>query len=150
MSDTTFTIEDIERLLPHRLPMRLVEGIVRVDDDSIETAAVARETWPTANGGWVRSLLLVEFLAQSAAVLQGWKERNEKAPGIGGLLVGIPAARPSQPKVPVGTVLVCSVRISHGAPNYRAFDGEVKDAAGVLLLTGSIQAYRPDQPGEWI
>jgi predicted hotdog family 3-hydroxylacyl-ACP dehydratase len=151
MTDATFSTADIEKLIPHRLPMRLVEDIVRVDEISIETVAVVRETWPTANGGHVRTLVLVELIAQSAATLQGWKERHEKQMGIGGLLVGIHNAKASRPVVPVGTELCCSVRISHGATNYLAFEGEVKDASGVLWVSGSIQAFRPDlavQPGE--
>ena len=142
---------DLDKLIPHRLPMRLVEHVVRIEEHSIVTSQVVRDTWPTAAGGQVRSLVLIELIAQSAAVLQGWKERHEKESGQGGLLVGIHHATPMQPTVPVGTRLDCAVHISHGATNYLAFEGEVKDAAGVLWLTGAIQAFRPDPdalPGE--
>jgi len=135
---------DVERLIPHRLPMRLVEAVVHVEEHAIETRQVVRDTWPTAEKGQVRTLVLIELIAQTAAVLQGYKERNEKQAGLGGLLVGIHHATPRQPTVPVGTCLHCIVRISHGATNYLAFEGEVKDAAGVLWLTGAIQAFRPD------
>lgn len=135
---------DIEQLIPHRLPMRLVETIVRVDDESIETNAVVRDSWPTVRDGQARTLVLIELIAQTAAVLQGWRERHENKAGMGGLLVGIPEANPQAPTIPVGTQLVCSVRISHGAPNYLAFSGQVSGVDGVLWLTGSIQAYRPD------
>ena len=144
MTETTSSAADIERLIPHRLPMRLVEELVRVDGLSIETGAVVRDSWPTADGGRVRTLVLVELIAQSAAVLQGWKERHEERTGMGGLLVGIPHATPAQLTVPVGTQLVCTVRISHGATNFLAFEGEVKDRSGVLWLNGAIQAFRPD------
>ena len=142
---------DIEKLIPHRRPMRIVEEIVTVSDQAIETVATVRESWPTAHGGEVRTLVLVELIAQTAAVLQGWKERHEKESGIGGLLVGIHHATPARPTVPVGTQLRCSVQISHGATNYLAFEGQVKDAAGVVWLSGAIAAFRPDmdaQPGE--
>ena len=151
MMDTTLKTIDIEKLIPHRLPMRLVENIVRIDELSIETSSIVREAWPTTADGHVRTLVLVELIAQSAAVLQGWKERHEKESGIGGLLVGIHTATPAQPSVPVGMQLFCSVRISHGATNYLAFEGEVKDGSGVVWLTGAIQAFRPDLnalPGE--
>jgi predicted hotdog family 3-hydroxylacyl-ACP dehydratase len=141
---------DIEKLIPHRLPMRIVEEIVTVSERAIETAATVRDSWPTAKGGEARTLVLVELIAQTAAVLQGWKERHEKERGIGGLLVGIHHATPARPTVPVGTQLRCSVQISHGATNYLAFEGQVKDAAGVVWLSGAIQAFRPDmdaQPG---
>ena len=151
MSEPTAGALEIERLIPHRPPMRLVEEIVRVDEASIETATVVRDTWPTAESQKVRTLVLVELIAQSAAILQGWKERHEKEMGEGGLLVGIPSAIPSRPTVPIGTRLCCSVRISHGATNYLAFEGEVRDAASVLWLEGAIQAYRPElsaSPGD--
>ncbi|MBN2574564.1 MAG: hypothetical protein JXP73_08350 [Deltaproteobacteria bacterium] len=142
---------DIEKLIPHRRPMRLVEEIVTVGEWAIETAATVRDTWPTAHVGEIRALVLVELIAQSAAVLQGWKERHEKESGIGGLLVGIPHATLARPTVPVGARLSCQVQISHGATNYLAFEGEVRDAAGMVWLRAGIQAFRPDldpQPGE--
>jgi predicted hotdog family 3-hydroxylacyl-ACP dehydratase len=135
---------DVETLIPHRLPMRLVEEVVTVDELTIETACVVRDTWPTAEQGSVRTLVLVELIAQSAAVLQGWKERHDKQTAVGGLLVGIQHATPARPIVPVGTRLLCTVRISHGVTNYLAFEGEVRDAASVVWLTGAIQAFRPD------
>jgi predicted hotdog family 3-hydroxylacyl-ACP dehydratase len=142
---------DIEKLIPHRLPMRLVESITSVDDSNAVTAAVVRDTWPTVRDGHAQTLILIEFIAQTAAVLQGWRERNNETGGIGGLLVGIPEAKPQATTIPVGTRLVCTVHVSHGAQNYLAFAGQVEGADGVLWLAGSIQAYRPDNlepPGE--
>jgi predicted hotdog family 3-hydroxylacyl-ACP dehydratase len=144
MTTATSNDADFERLLPHRRPMRLVEAMERVDDASILTTAVVRDTWPTAANGCVRTLVLIELVAQSAAVLQGWRERHEKETGIGGLLVGIQQLTPARPTLPFGTRLACRVRITHGATNYLAFEGEVKDDAGMVWLTGAIQAYRPD------
>jgi predicted hotdog family 3-hydroxylacyl-ACP dehydratase len=142
---------DIEQLIPHRLPMRLVEAVLRVDNESIKTTAVVRDTWPTAHHGRAQTLMLIELIAQTAAVLQGWREGQEGKPGIGGLLVGIPKAKPKTATIPIGTPLVCSVHITHGVQNYLAFTGQVEDADLVLWLTGSIQAFRPDTmdiPGE--
>jgi predicted hotdog family 3-hydroxylacyl-ACP dehydratase len=135
---------DVERFIPHRLPMRLVETVVRVDDETIETTALVTEAWPTVRDGRAQTLMLIELIAQTAAVLQGWRERHENKAGIGGLLVGIPEAKPHTATIPVGTQLVCSVRISHGMQNYLAFTGQVADVNSVVWLTGSIQAFRPD------
>ena len=134
---------DIERLIPQRLPMRIAESVACVDDISIVVTATVRATWPTARDGCARTLMLVELVAQASAALQGWKERHEKD-GTGGLLVGIHSATPRAATIPVGTSLTCSVRITHGAPNYLAFDGEVADDQGTLWMTASIQAYRPE------
>jgi predicted hotdog family 3-hydroxylacyl-ACP dehydratase len=135
---------DIERLIPQRPPMRLVEAVARIDDQSIESVCTVRDSWPTAHAGQVRSLMLIELVAQTAAVLQGWKERHESEVGQGGLLVGIHSAKFPAPAIHVGTHLSCAVRISHGAQSYLAFDGEVRDDQGTVWLTGSIQAFRPE------
>lgn len=139
---------DIERLIPQRPPMRIVEAVAAIDEFSIESTATVRETWPTAEDGKARSSMLIELVAQTAAVLQGWKERHEKEIGEGGLLVGVQGAKLAAATIPVGTNLVCSVRISHGVQSYLAFDGEVRDDKGTVWLTGSIQAYRPESNQE--
>ena len=141
--DATF---DIEQLIPHRLPMRLVEAVVSVDEIAITATAEVRDTWPTVRDGHAQSLMLIELVAQTAAALQGWRERHadDSKAGMGGLLVGIPDATPLAPTIPVGTPLVCMVRITHGTLNYLAFSGQVTSADGQPWLTGSIQAYRPD------
>jgi predicted hotdog family 3-hydroxylacyl-ACP dehydratase len=137
---------DLDRLIPQRPPMRIVEGVVAIDDDTIESTCTVRDSWPTVQNGQARTLMLIELVAQTAAVLQGWKERHEKDVGEGGLLVGIHGAKFAAPAIPVGTRLRCAVRISHGAQSYLAFDGEARDDQGTVWLTASIQAYRPENP----
>ncbi len=139
---------DLDRLIPHRPPMRIVEGVKSLGDLSIESVCTVRDSWPTARDGQVRTVLLVELMAQTAAILQDWRERHEKVIGEGGLLVGIPTAKLAKPSIPVGTKLSCTVRISHGVQSYLAFDGEVRDQAGALLVVGSVQAFRPEEPGK--
>jgi predicted hotdog family 3-hydroxylacyl-ACP dehydratase len=137
---------NIDRLIPQRPPMRIVEAVAAIDELSIESTCTVRASWPTAEDGKARTLMLVELIAQTAAVLQGWKERHEKEIGEGGLLVGVQGAKLAVPTIPVGTNLVCAVRISHGVQSYLAFDGEVRDETGTVWLTGSIQAFRPESP----
>ena len=132
----------VEALIPHRLPMRLVEGFEDPVDERMLAFAGVSASWPTVCGGAARTLILIELIAQSAGVLQGFRERAQGKPVSGGLLVGIPALTVSKARVPVGTRLRCSVSISHGAPNYLVFDGRVTDTAGELWLAGSVQAYR--------
>lgn len=141
MKDAT----EIEALIPHRLPMRLVEDFEDPVDVGLVAFAEVRESWPTVHDGSARTLVLIELVAQAAAVLQGFRERAQNQPASGGLLVGIPTLKTSKPRIPVGTKLRCDVVITHGAPNYLAFDGQVTDATGELWLSGSIQAYRPDE-----
>jgi predicted hotdog family 3-hydroxylacyl-ACP dehydratase len=135
---------EVESLIPHRLPMRLVERFEPPVEDSIVAFAEVRESWPTVRDGSARTLMLIEVIAQTAAVMQGFRERAQDKPATGGLLVGISAMQTTKPRIPVGTHLVCNVSVSHGVQNYLAFEGRVTDTTGALWLTGAIQAYRPD------
>ena len=137
-------VADVEALIPHRGPMRLVEGFERPVDQRVVAFAEVRETWPTVQDGSAQTLLLIELVAQAGGVLQGWRERAENKIATGGLLVGIPQMEMAKPWIPVGPKLVCDVGITHGTQNYLAFEGRVRDIDGTVWLTGAIQAYRPD------
>jgi predicted hotdog family 3-hydroxylacyl-ACP dehydratase len=145
-NDSPSVCADIEKLIPHRAPMRLVQAITRIDDESIETASVVQDSWPTARDGCVRTLVLIELVAQTAAALQGWRERHDRESGAGGLLVGVHEAKLHKAVLPVGSHLRCFARISYGAPKYLAFEGRVEDADGTRWFSGSIQAFRPPAP----
>jgi predicted hotdog family 3-hydroxylacyl-ACP dehydratase len=136
---------DIESLIPHRAPMRIVERVHAADDSSIETVSTVRDTWPTVRNGYARTVMLIELVAQSAAALLGWAERDERSGNRPGYLVGVPHAELRRPLVPVGTVLHCHARVTQAMDNYRAFEGRVTDEDGEELITATIQALRPDE-----
>jgi len=133
---------DIETLMPHRVPMRIVERVAAVEQHEIETVSEVRETWPTCVDGRVMALTLIELIAQSASALQGWRERGARGAGRG-FLVGVREARFSRASLPVGMKLHCFVRISHGVESYCAFDGRVVDESGEEIAVAAVQAYRP-------
>ena len=134
---------DIEALIPHRAPMRLVDAVRSVDEEAIETEATVRSSWPTVENGCARTIILIEIVAQSAAALMGWRQHGTPD-GRPGLLVGVPHATLCRPLLPVGTRLLCGVRLSRSLGSYYAIDGEVHDETGHKWLVASVQAYRPD------
>lgn len=81
-------LPDIEILIPHRHPMRLVDRVVEVDADSV----VALATVPY-DGPFVRAdadppgYLVIEMMAQSVSAWHGWTCRQAgETPRIGYLL----------------------------------------------------------------
>ena len=62
---------DIESLIPHRDRMRLIDGVIAVDEERAVTIAHADETWPLYRDGSVDVLVAIELVAQSAALLEG-------------------------------------------------------------------------------
>ena len=71
-------IDDVERFIPHRNRMKLIDEIISVDETRAVTASTITETWPMIENGFVNPLVLVELVAQTAGVCIGWTERQKK------------------------------------------------------------------------
>ncbi len=84
----------IEDLLPHRDGMLLIDEIIEVDDTAAVTCAVVTDQWPFFDGIAVNSLVLIELVAQTAGIANGWvriKKRGKDSEKKG-WLVGIKQA----------------------------------------------------------
>ena len=62
----------IEDLLPHRDRMLLIDEILEVNHNMAVTSATVTERWPFFNGSGVAALVLIEVVAQTAGVNNGW------------------------------------------------------------------------------
>ena len=81
----------IEDLLPHRDRMLLIDEILDVDDNKAVTSATVTDRWPFFNGTDVNSLILIEVVAQTAGINNGWVriQKHGKDSEKKGWLVGI-------------------------------------------------------------
>ena len=85
----------IEDLLPHRDRMLLIDEIIEVDDEKAVTGATVTDQWPFFDGKVVNSLVLIELVAQTAGINNGWvriKKRGKNSEKMG-WLVGIKQSR---------------------------------------------------------
>jgi predicted hotdog family 3-hydroxylacyl-ACP dehydratase len=85
----------IEDLLPHRDRMLLIDEILEVDDKMAVTSTTVTDRWPFFNGNGVDPLVLIEVVAQTAGISNGWfriKKRGKDSEKKG-WLVGIKQAR---------------------------------------------------------
>jgi len=81
----------IEDLLPHRGRMLLIDEIVEVDDEKAITGATVSDQWPFFDANGVNPLVLIELVAQTAGITNGWvriKQRGKDSEKKG-WLVGI-------------------------------------------------------------
>lgn len=138
---------DIEALIPHRDRMRLIDEVLTFDGDVAVTSSVVSERWPLYRDGAVDSLVAIELVAQTAAVLEGLKRRQSGRGGTKGWLVGIKEADFRLPCLPLSGLLVTEARRGCAMEGYAVFDGIVRfgsEAAAVV----SIQVFRPDESAE--
>lgn len=79
-----------EELIPHRLPLRLVDGLLAIDGKNgiVEALIVAECPFVDADGS-LEDIALIELIAQAYAALKGYLDRLEDKPVRQGFLVGI-------------------------------------------------------------
>lgn len=135
---------DIESLIPHRDRMRLIDRVVAVDDEKAVTAATVTEDWPLVREGSVDILVTIELVAQTAALLEGWKRLQSKKGGATGWLVGIKKADFRRHRLPVPLTLITEAVRSYALEGYAVFTGTVSSGSEVVASV-QIQALRPEE-----
>ena len=80
---------DIESLIPHREPIKIINEVLEIKEDSAITTAIVNPSWPLYEGNAVDSLVLIEATAQTAAIVEGYKRKQQGKAGVKGWLVGI-------------------------------------------------------------
>ena len=78
----------IDRLIPHRAPMLLVDEVVRHEGLTVDCRTSIREGMPFVRDGEVPALLAIELFAQSAASLVSLLARDSGTPVMSGALLG--------------------------------------------------------------
>jgi predicted hotdog family 3-hydroxylacyl-ACP dehydratase len=79
-----------EELIPHRLPMRLVDRLLEIDGkNGVVEAHIAADCPLVSAAGRLEDVALTELLAQAYAAVKGYADLLESRPVKQGFLVGI-------------------------------------------------------------
>jgi predicted hotdog family 3-hydroxylacyl-ACP dehydratase len=132
---------DIEALIPHRKPIKVITDIVEMHENSGTAAAVVNEHWPLYDGHSVGALALIEAIAQTSAVVEGHKRMLEGKSGIKGWLVGIKSAEFKMDRIPVNTAITVHTESLYSFDKYGVIEGVVKSGDDILV-TAVLQAMR--------
>ncbi|HEY6000636.1 MAG TPA: hypothetical protein VI078_15220 [bacterium] len=125
---------DLETLVPHRGRMLLLSEIVSFDTDEATCRAVVREGWPLTGEGGADPLVLIELVAQTAAVNNGWNIIQTQEPGRHhrGWIAGIKSARLGVDRIALGTALTTRARNQFAYEEFREIEGTVSIGAEVV------------------
>ena len=132
---------DIEALIPHREPIKIITDVIAFQGDSGITAAVVNENWPLYDGHAVNPLVLIEAIAQTSAIVEGHKRMLQGKSGVKGWLVGIKSAEFFTDALRLGTRITVSVKSLYAMESYGVIEGIVK-AGDDILATAVLQAIR--------
>ena len=132
---------DIESLIPHREKIKIISGILEIKETTAISTAMVNPDWPSYDGAAVNSLVLIEAIAQTAAIVEGYKRKQQGKDGVKGWLVGIKSAEFNMEKIPVNTNLIIMIENKYTFDNYAVVEGTVKTGAKVLA-TATLQALQ--------
>jgi predicted hotdog family 3-hydroxylacyl-ACP dehydratase len=115
--------------------MLLIDEILEVDDDGAVTRSIVTEKWPFFNGRDVHAIVLIELVAQTAGIHNGWirDKLHGSAADKKGWIVGIRQARLAVNAIPLGTGLIAR------AKNQMEFEG-FRDIYGTVEMETQIVA----------
>jgi predicted hotdog family 3-hydroxylacyl-ACP dehydratase len=118
---------NIEDLLPHRDRMLIIDEIIELDDTSAVTRATVTDQWPFFDGKTVDSLILIELIAQTAGINNGWvrlKTHGQDSKKEG-WLVGIKQSRFFVDAVSLNDLIITKAENQFAYENYRHIAGVV-------------------------
>lgn len=123
---------DIESLIPHRKKIRIIDEVLDVQEDSAVSSTIVNSDWPLFDGEAVNSLILIEAIAQTAALIEGVKRKKRGESGVKGWLVGIKNAEFMEERIPINTHLVVRLESKNAFDNYGVVEGTVKSGEKIL------------------
>ena len=132
---------DIEALIPHRNRMKLLDDVIAANEESAVTSARVSHRWPLCQGDYVDPIVLIEIVAQTAAVFISCKKGINTRGSRRGWIVGIKNADFFVDRIPLETVLITTVKDLYHLDQYSVLDGEVTAAAKTLCRV-QIQVFR--------
>ena len=139
---------NIEDLLPHRDRMLLIDEIIELDDTSAVTRATVTDQWPFFDGKTVDSLILIELIAQTAGINNGWVrlkmhgQDSEKK----GWLVGIKQSRFFVDAVSLNDLIITKAENQFEYENYRHIAG-VASIGSKIVGEVTLQLFQTESAG---
>jgi predicted hotdog family 3-hydroxylacyl-ACP dehydratase len=135
---------DIESLIPHRDRIKMINDVLEIMPESAVAEAEVKPDWPLCNGKVVPPVVLIEIVAQTAALIDGYKRKKQGKPGGKGWLVGVKNAQFNVAEISVGTRLIASVVNSYSFDNYSVIKGTIKAGEEILAVI-VLQALRMNE-----
>jgi predicted hotdog family 3-hydroxylacyl-ACP dehydratase len=133
-----------EALMPHRLPMRLVDRLVDYDGDSGTVEAEVAPGNPLLDSqGRLDEVALAEMLAQAYALVKGYGARRDGEPIRKGFLVGFREFVCEGP-ARLGDRLRITVRAVADVEDFTVAEGEIWRGAE-RIAHGSLKLWIPKE-----
>jgi predicted hotdog family 3-hydroxylacyl-ACP dehydratase len=107
--------------------MLLIDEILEVSEGGAATRSVVSKQWPFFDGSRVQAIVLIELVAQTAGIHNGWIREKRYGPQSDkkGWIVGIRQARLALDAVPLHTELIARTENRMEFEGFRDIHGTV-------------------------
>lgn len=112
--------------------MKLIDGVLDQNEEASVTTTRVSDLWPLHRNASVDPLILIEVVAQTAAVHISGRRDGIRAGDRRGWMVGIKNADFFCDRIPVGTSLTAAVKNMYHMENYSVLEGKVHNGTDLL------------------
>lgn len=131
---------EAEQLIPHRLPMRLVDRLLEIDGkNGVVEARVTTDCSLVSATGRLEDVALIELLAQAYAAVKGYSDLKDGALVKQGFLVGIKKVTWLK-SAQVGDCLRIDIRTLGELGDFAVAEGDVW-CGNAMLAHGEIKVW---------
>ena len=143
---------DIERVVPHRGTMRLVDRLVAWDEDSVAVELRVPHEGPFSHAEGVPAWVGVEYMAQAVAAWAGWQAVQAQQPVKLGFLLGTRKYQAHCSHFAPGMVLEVQVRSELiGENGLGMFECQIRQQDNEQVLAQArISVYEPEDGSAYI
>ena len=135
------------RLLPHRPPMVLIDGVeaINLEAKRVVVSLKIDDSNPFFSNGGVPSWVAIEYMAQAAGTLVGLRDRSlapDCTPRVG-MLLGTRRMEVGLSRFVAGETYRASAECVFEDTDAASFQCEIRDAADCVVASATLNAYRP-------
>lgn len=136
-------------LIPHDLPMSLLDEVVSVSDQALLAKVNIHAHSVFVESGGVPSLVGIEYMAQAIAAFAGHKALSEGHAVALGFLVGTRKYRSSGAYFPVGSTLWIRVeQVLVGDNGLSVFECAIKGVD--IEVSANLNVFQPEDPEQFL
>jgi predicted hotdog family 3-hydroxylacyl-ACP dehydratase len=137
----------LDELIAHQPPMRLLDRVLSVDaDEAVAELTVRRDNPLFVPGRGLPAYTGLELMAQTIALIDGWRCQHDGVPPKIGFLLGCRRYATELTAFDDGMTLVISVKMVLCGGDMYSFDAQICDAQGRVLATANLNVYAPKNP----
>ncbi len=135
----------ISELLPHTAPMILLDRVLHVGPETLQSEVTIRSNAPFCDGERVGGWVGIEYMAQTVAALAGWTAQQRNLSVRIGFLVGTRQYTSHTPWFRVGDVLRIQVKREIENDNgVSAVHCQITSPDGELHAEAMLTVFQPD------